>query len=385
MPLANTAPVLISSASVDASFGGDGVTSAAIGAADDQARAIAIQSDGKYVVAGWSDAGGGDTDFAVLRFNADGSLDTSFSGDGKQTTSIAAGTFADHAYGVAIQPDGKIVVVGSTDNGTKHDFALVRYDTDGSLDTGFASDGIQTTSLSELNDDATAIAIQSDGKILASGTSNFSFASSNFSFAIARYDSTGALDSNFGTDGVLAGSFGSDSSHNPSVANAMALQPDGKIVVAGYGYSGSSWDFGVARLTAEGALDTTFSGDGKALFHVNSTSSSAEEFKSIAVQPDGKILLAGRTPGSEVGDTFDAVLIRVDRDSNLDPGFGGGDGIVTLDLSNWDEFDSVLVQADGKIFTAGSDQTGLGEALIARFDADGTLDTSFSGDGVIYH
>ena len=159
--MANNPPVLISSGSLDASFGGDGLTSTAIDAGSDQARGIAIQSDGRYVVAGWSDTGGGNYDFAVLRFNADGSLDSSFSGDGKQTTSIAAGTFADKAYGVAIQSDGKIVLAGSTNNGTNDDFAIVRYNTNGSLD---ASSGLSTYIASKGYRDFTT-----EGKKLSNG------------------------------------------------------------------------------------------------------------------------------------------------------------------------------------------------------------------------
>ena len=371
MPVVNIPPILISSGSLDTAFGGNGLTNTAIGAGEDQARGIVIQPDGRYVVAGWSDTGGGNYDFAVVRFNADGSLDTSFSGYGKQTTQIAAGTFADQAYGIAAQADGKIVVAGSTNDGTTDDFAIVRYNANGSLDTGFSGDGIQTTSLSAADDGATAIAIQTDGKILVTGWSDFSF-------AIARYDSTGLLDPTFDAYGLFTGSFGSDT----SVANAMALQPDGKIIIAGYGYSGTSWDFGVARLTAAGAFDSTFSGDGKALFHVNSTGFDVEEFKAIAIQSDGRILLAGRTVGAVGGDTFDAILMRLDTGGNPDTSFGGGDGMVTLNLSSWDEFNSVVVQADGKILAAGSVQTGFGEGLIARFNADGTLDTSFNSGGV---
>src|SRR3972149_6220011 len=121
MPEVNRQPVLLPSGSLDTTFSGDGLTSTAIGAGSDQARGIAIQSDGRYVLAGWSDTGGGNKDLALVRLNADGSLDTSFSGDGKQTTPIAAGSLADQAYAVAIQPDGKIVVAGSAHNGTNDD------------------------------------------------------------------------------------------------------------------------------------------------------------------------------------------------------------------------------------------------------------------------
>ena len=367
MPAANKPPVLISSGSLDATFGGDGSTSTAIGTAWDQARGIAIQSDGRYVVAGWSDMGGGNNVFAVVRFNVDGSLDPSFSGDGKQTTGIAG---ADEAYGVAIQPDGKIVVAGESNVGASGDFAILRYDTTGSLDTSFSGDGIQITSLSSTEDAAAAIAIQSDGKILAAGKSGNNF-------AIVRYDATGALDPTFDVDGKFTGSFGSST----SVANAIAIQADGKIVVAGYGWSGTSLDFGVARLSPAGSLDTTFSGDGKILVSIDA-GFAFESINAVCIQSDGKILLAGRTAGTGAGDTYDAVLIRLDANGGLDNSFGGGDGIAILDLSDWDELNSVIVQADGKILAAGKDQLGFGEALIARFNIDGTLDTSFSSDGV---
>jgi uncharacterized delta-60 repeat protein len=239
----------------------------AIGAGADQARGIVIQPDGSYVVAGWSDMGGGNYDFAVVRFNADGSLDTSFSGDGKQTTSIAAGTFADQAYGIAIQADGKIVVAGSTNDGTNDDFAIVRYNANGSLDTGF-SDGPDDI-LSAANDEAMAINPPTE-KFLAGRAISVSP-----SPVIPR-----GTDPAFDADGLFTGS-----SATYSVANAAALQSDGKIIIAGYGYSGTSWDFGVARLTAAGAFDSTFSGDGKAFFHFNSTSSLVEESRRLQFSP----------------------------------------------------------------------------------------------------
>jgi len=362
---------MISSGGLDPAFSGDGLVNAPIGASSDQARGIAIQSDGRYVVGGWSNMAG-NFDFSIARFNSDGSIDASFSGDGIQVTSIAAGSLADRAYGLAIQADGKVILAGSTANGGNDDFAIVRYDTNGNLDATFSGDGIQTTSLSTTNDVAMAVAIQADGKILAAGNSGMNF-------AIARYDVSGTLDVAFDGDGILTSSYG----NSTSVANAMALQEDGKIIVAGYGWSGVSWDFGVARLTSSGLPDVTFNADGKTLFHLNSTSTIPEEFNAVAIQSDGKILLAGRTVGAVSGDSYDAVVMRLDSGGNLDATFGGGDGVVTLNLSNWDEFTSVEVQADGKILAAGSDGIGFGEALIARFNTDGTLDTSFNGDGVL--
>ena len=135
---------------------------------DDYALSVAIQSDGKIVAAGYSDDGSND-DFALVRYNTDGSLDASFDGDGKVTTAIGSG--ADQACSVAIQSDGKIVAAGYSNNGSNEDFALVRYNTDGSLDTNFNSDGKVTTEVGSINDYAWSVTIQSDGKIVAAGVS----------------------------------------------------------------------------------------------------------------------------------------------------------------------------------------------------------------------
>ncbi len=153
--------------SLDTSFGGGGKVSTPMGTGTSSvAQTIAIQTDGKIVMAG--SGSNGSSDFALARYNADGSLDASFSDDGKVTTAI--GTSTDYGYGLAIQPDGKILVSGSTYNGSNYDIALVRYNTDGSLDSSFDGDGIVTTAIGT-NDEGYNVAIQSDGRILVSGIS----------------------------------------------------------------------------------------------------------------------------------------------------------------------------------------------------------------------
>ena len=366
MPLENS-PTLLANGTLDATFAGDGTLSLEIGVGEGAAQALAFQPDGKFVVAGWSDSGAKNFDFSLLRLNADGSLDATFSGDGSQIVSLAS---IDQAYDVALQADAKIVVVGSSQTGDNADFMVMRFAADGSLDFTFSGDGRLTQALSGVNDTASAVAIQTDGRILVAG-------SSGTNYAIARYDSQGNLDATFDADGFYTGSFG----NNTSSASAMALQEDGKIIVAGYGWSGSSWDFGIARHTATGALDTSFSGDGK-LFISLDASSEPESLNAIALQPDGKILLAGYTLGSGNG-TRNGVLIRLNVDGTLDTGFGGGDGIVTLSSGLWCDFNSVQIQADGKIIAAGNNLDGLGKALIARFNADGSLDTAFADGGVL--
>jgi uncharacterized delta-60 repeat protein len=368
MPLENTPPTLLSTGTPDAAFAGDGTSSVQIGTGEGTAQAIAIQADNKLVVAGWSDSGGGNFDFTLLRLNSDGGLDNTFSGDGRQIVSLAS---IDQAYDVALQADAKIVVVGSSQTGDNADFMVMRFTADGSLDPSFSGDGRLAQTLSAVSDTASAVAIQTDGRILVAGTSG-----SNY--AIARFDSQGNPDPAFDAEGFYTGSFG----NNTSSASAMALQEDGKIIVAGYGWSGSSWDFGIARHTATGALDTSFSSDGKLFISLDTGSTLLETVNAIAIQPDDKILLAGYTLGSGSG-TRNGVLIRLNADGTLDTGFGGGDGIVTLSSGIWCDFNSVMLQADGKIIAAGNNLDGLGKALIARFNADGSLDTTFADGGVL--
>ena len=177
-------PVAAAAGDLDTSFDSDGKVTTEVGSTDDFARSVAIQSDGKIVAAGFS-SNGSDWDFALVRYNTDGSLDTSFDTDGKVTTAIGSGD--DHAVSVAIQSDGKIVAAGYSDNGSDNDFALVRYNTDGSLDASFDGDGKVTTAIGSDWDQAYSVAIQSDGKIVAAG---YSYNGSNWDFALARYAGT---------------------------------------------------------------------------------------------------------------------------------------------------------------------------------------------------
>ena len=201
----------------------------------------------------------GTDDFALVRYNTNGSLDTSFSGDGKATAPI--GTGRDRAIGLAIQPDGKIVAVGESQIGTRTRLAVVRYTSGGALDTSFSGDGKLITNFGELGNvesHAQAVAIQPDGKILVAGYVWQD--TSHFDFVLVRYNANGSIDTSFDGDGKALTNFeGTSSDH----AYSMALQPDGKIVVAGTSTQGASDHFAVVRYNADGSLDTTFSGDGK--------------------------------------------------------------------------------------------------------------------------
>ena len=184
---------------LDTSFSGDGRQTTDFGVAN----AVALQADGKIVVVGSIDSS-----FALARYNPNGSLDTSFSGDGKQTTGIG-GSSEDEATGVAIQGNGKIVVVGTATDpstGANPKFALARYNPNGSLDTSFSGDGKQTTDFGATRDGATGVALQGDGKIVAVGAADSGATTHNF--ALARYNPNGSLDTSFSGDGKQTTDFG---------------------------------------------------------------------------------------------------------------------------------------------------------------------------------
>jgi uncharacterized delta-60 repeat protein len=222
---------------LDATFGSGGVVTTSVGPDDEYAYDVAIQPDGKIVVVGYAD-NGSDADFALARYTISGTLDTSFGSGGVVTTPI--GPRDDYGWSVAIQPDGKIVAAGYASNGSDEDFALARYTVSGTLDTSFGSNGIVTTPIGSSYDHVYDIALQPDGKIVVVGYANNG---SDDDFALVRYTASGTLDTTFGSSGVVTTPIGLDDDHGWSIA----LQPDGKIVAAGFANNGSDDDFAVVR------------------------------------------------------------------------------------------------------------------------------------------
>jgi uncharacterized delta-60 repeat protein len=306
---------------------------------------------------------------------APGDLDRTFGGDGKVVTNLTVGR--DSAADVAIQENGKIVVVGRTVGRHYGKFALIRYRTDGRLDTTFGGNGIVTTNLAKREDSASAVAIQPDGKIVAVGTANIA---SRWMFAIARYERDGTLDAQFGKDGKVRFGFSADGDDS---AADVAIQPDGKIVVIGSSYVLDT--FALARLDPDGSLDTSFGGDGRVTTSVGPGADSAE---AVAIQPDGKIVVAGETWTLSGFDGID--IVRYEADGQVDLAFGI-DGVATVEFTEGsdgagDMARALAIQPDGKIVVAGG-AGGYAEYTssfgLARFDADGTPDGTFHGNGKV--
>lgn len=348
---------------LDLSFSIDGMQTVSTSNSLEVCRAIAIQSDGKIVAVGSSNNGAND-DFSIVRFNSDGSIDNTFNGNGIQITDF--GNTYDYAQALAIQSDGKIVVGGAS-NG---DFALVRYNSDGSLDNTFNGTGVQTTDLS--NDDyGYGVTLQADGKIILVGNANTS--TGTVDLTVLRYNVNGSLDSTFNGTGIQTTNF---TTYSSDFGNDVKVQADGKIVVAGYTQTFSNYEYAVVRYNSDGSLDNSFDSDG---IQTTAMGVSIDIAFSLAIQTDGKIIIAGRTGNGSSASDFG--LVRYNTNGSLDLTFSG-DGIQTTDFGFREFGKAITLQPDGKFIVVGStDYFGSDDFAIARYNTDGSLDLSFSGDG----
>ncbi len=315
--------------SLDATFDLDGKARTDFFGLDDIANAVALQPDGKIVLAGTARVGF-DLSIALARYNASGSLDTGFGVGGK---AIVAG-FTGIAYGVAIQPDGKILVAGSH-------FAAVRFNPDGSLDAGFGKGGKVVVE----GFGANALTLQPDGKIVVVGVINTASGTGD-DFAVLRFDSDGSPDKSFGSGGVVA----TDFFGHGDLARAVALQPDGRIVVGGGAADSAGSHFAVARYNTDGSLDTSFGGDGR---QTTDLSGFDELVFGVAVQSDGRIVAAGFAFGASL---YDFALVRYTAEGAEDTTFGTSGRITTDFFGRSDGVRGVVLQPDGRIVAAGSAQ-----------------------------
>ena len=391
-----------SDGSLDTGFGAGGtvITNFSGSRSSDFALAVAFQSDGRIVAAGSSGSPDtffrqdGPSDFAVARYTSNGSLDAGFGIGGKVTTDFPATGSHDVAFSVAIQGDAKIVAAGGSSATGNGDFAVARYNPDGSLDRRFGQRGTVTTDFCGCEDSAFGVAIQNDGKIVAAGGGD---ARGNIDFALVRYKTDGNLDRTFGSAGKVITDFpGSRRIRRPTEGHAMALQTDGKIVVAGYDTGSDSFtadapagvsdffecgdcDFVLARYNPDGSLDTGFGTDGK----VTTDFFGGEDRASAVTIDRDKVVVAGFATSPATG-TTDFAVARYKPDGSLDTGFGNG-GKVTTNFSGFssDRASAVAIQS-GKIVVGGtSDATGADVFALARFKSNGALDTGFGTRGKV--
>ncbi len=396
----------------DITFSTDGKTDVNLGMGGDKALVMAIQADGKIIAAGTS-VKGNFTQLTLIRYNSNGSVDTSFgtngfaflSGDIPSSIAIQPngkilvgieGAFGiyrvhpngtlDSAFGmygngfagvfdffigsstgtvkaIELQADGKIVAAGYAGAWPSFDkdFALARFDSSGILDTSFSSDGKVLTNITvNQYDEVYALTLQQDGKIIAAGTASY------ISFALTRYDTNGSPDSTFGTNGIITTSFNSGGSGD--FAHSVVVQPDGKIIAGGTsGDTSLSSHFALVRYLSNGTLDASFGTNGKVLTSINTHTN---VIRSLVLQPDSKILAGGFSGMNDYINVplYDFTLTRYDSTGALDGSFGLG-GIVTTSFGNLtDEGRAMTMQADGKIVMAGFSDNGTdNDFALARY------------------
>jgi uncharacterized delta-60 repeat protein len=390
---------------LDPAFGNQGRTIKTIPNSDTQNQPynapedMVIQPDGKIVVAGYFNNGNNIFDFFVVRFNPDGTVDTSFASNGIFRYDYQGGS--DECYGVALQADGRIVIVGSVQINPFNPepntaWAVIRLTPGGTLDSSFGNNGVVITDHMLSLDEATEVAIQPDQRILVSGWSNR--ANTNivaYDFAVVRYLPNGAIDTTWGNSGFTY----TDFNGRGDLAHASVLQPDGKLVVAGNANieQGEDYDFAVARYNPNGTLDTAFDGDGRVTTRFLVPGSN-ELGRGAALAPDGKIIVTGEInypiiPGP--GSHSDVATARYLPNGALDPTFSGdGRFIYDSNLSDRNENSyDVVVQPDGKPVLLGKSRLiqetipGIGSVghvdfLLIRLDVAGNLDPAFAGGGV---
>ncbi|HEY0677584.1 MAG TPA: T9SS type A sorting domain-containing protein [Chitinophagaceae bacterium] len=330
------------------------------------AYGLAVQPDGRILIAGIHGAPSFGSNFFVVRLNHDGTLDTTLDGDGILSDYKQYGHT--EYYASAVQADGKIIAAGYARTAPYlSEFAVARYNTNGLLDNSFSQDGMATVAFTlpgYLNQFmARAIAIQTDGKIIVVGI----LSSQDPDFAIVRFNPDGSFDNTFSNDGKLLTDFG-----GRDEAYAVAIQPDGKIVVAGSSASPPIWAraFALARYHPDGSLDNSFSFDGKLM-----TEDLGPAY-AVLIQPDGKILAAGGE--------FDFAMVRYLSDGSNDPSFGA-EGIVTTDFGGtYRAASAVSLLPGGSIVVAGTTSVNNESHMaVLKFNPDGTPDLSFSSDGKV--
>ena len=352
--LAPAAPAVALPGDLDPGFDGEGKKTFGYGGYDSAEDAL-VRPDGKIVLAGFGNA---NVDFAVTQLNPDGSFDRSFDGDG--TAGVDFGG-TDQAYAVELQPDGKIVVGGMT--GTNVDMAVARLNRDGSLDATFDPGGPDGPGKWTFdhggNDYVQDLLVQPDGKIVLAGYGR----SPKTDFVVTRINPDGSPDGSFDGDGTSGADFG-----DFDQGFAAALQPDGKILVAGRTYA--NFDVAIARFNSDGSLDDTFDGEGRKTFGYGGT----DFAKAVLVQPDRRIVLAGYGNANT-----DFAVTRLNPDGSFDTSLDG-DGTSDTDFGGSDKGAAAALQSNGKVVVVGYTEAGE-DLAVMRLQPGGSLDTTFSFDG----
>lgn len=301
-------------------------------------------------------------------FGTSGSLDSTFAGTG----AVALGSGSENGLGVVVQPDRNIVIAGSTGAGLQSNFLLARFQTDGVLNPAFGNQGVVNTDFYHQADEATAVALESDGNIVAVGNVQ---TATNIQFGIARYLPSGALDISFGNLGRV--SFGIGTSN--SGATAVAIDQSGNLVIAGYAFSGTTQVFALARVLANGTVDNGFGSSG---LTITSVGSGNAYLTSVNIDGSGRILATGYASN---GTANDMVSIRYTSSGAVDASYGSS-GVSILDFGTGTDnrcYQSVLFPNGQMILAGSTTSNGITNPALVRINVDGTLDTTFGASGKV--
>jgi uncharacterized delta-60 repeat protein len=355
--------------SLDKSFGDNGIVLTKIGPRDNFITSLAIQQDTKIITAGGMYSGT-HYEFTLARYDTNGVLDQDFGINGIVTTSISP--VESNANSINIQPDGKLVVAGYASNGSYYDFALARYNNNGSLDSTFGSNGIVITSFGKTSIIQSSV-LEADGKIIAIGNMGAPFSPDNNVFALCRYNIDGHLDETFGTGGKVLTNLGSVDDAPLSVK----IRKNGKIVVCGWSFIGVDPNFALAQYNYDGTLDKTFGTNGIIVTSLASGSSAW----SLAIQSNDKVIVVGYSYDGQ-HDNF--TLVRYNTDGSIDSSFGSNGNVVTKIGSGDNDARSVNLQLDGKILVTGIsvDSNLKKNFALALYDTLGNLNKLFGMNGI---
>lgn len=344
--------------SLDTSFGINGIVTTFLDTIDDKGNSVLIQDDGKILVGGSTKSSYITSDFVLLRYNSDGSLDNTFGTNGKVITTIENRS---QGNALSIQADGKILLGGSSNQNIN----LARYHVNGDLDTTFGNGGKVITDVNGYyGEKCRSMIIQNDGKILVGGYGNH-YTNDKRHFIVVRYLEDGTLDTTFGTNGAAVGGLG--------MGHTLQIQPDGNILLGGT----SNFTFAIERYTPNGELDATFGVDGMVTTQFGNVNSFGH---AMQLQSNGQIILGGYG----IADSTTIALARYNSNGTLDSSFGSNGKLLTP-FGGLSKVNALKIQGDGKIVIGGEASNNLNPMNFAlvRYLADGSLDQTFGTSGKV--
>ncbi|HKB02029.1 MAG TPA: Ig-like domain-containing protein [Gemmataceae bacterium] len=366
---------------LDPTFSGDGYLIDSLGLFSPTFEDVVVQPDGKVLAVGHTSPVNLPRTPLVARFNADGTLDTTFNGTGYNQLFMGSGF--GKFFAAALQGDKLIAVGEGSDGSVGEQTILARFNADGTRDATFDQDGLLFLNASPNDEHAFAVAVRPDNKFVVAGSVQVQSGSSQYRLLVLRFSDNGGLDTSFGGTGKVEVDVG-DGSFAAATAVLSPSVVDGKVVIAGYSTTnpfGTNQSFVVARLTNFGALDPTFDGDGIVKTTPGAGYQAAAD---AALTLDGKIVVAGQsTVNDPTGNPRSATaVLRYNADGSLDTTFGGTGYAITDLGTNGTTLTGMAVQSDGRIVAVGTAGAGQGRlSIVLRYNVDGTLDSTFGEGG----